>query len=106
MEGSKCTATGEGLSRARAGVPAVLQIKAADRFGNRRSTGMLTLRSPRLQATRHGVLTAALIRAGGDKFDVKVQRTGKGSTSAAVKGKVEVRTPLRLLLCLLLIDAA
>ena len=43
MEGSKCTAMGEGLSKARAGLPAVLQIKAADRFGNRRSTGMLTL---------------------------------------------------------------
>ena len=28
--------------------------------------------------------------AGGDKFEVKVQRVGKGSTTAAVKGKVEV----------------
>ncbi len=41
MEGSKCTATGDGLSRARAGLPASFQIKAADLFGNRRSTGWL-----------------------------------------------------------------
>ena len=43
MEGSKCTATGDGLSKARAGVPASFNIKAADRFGNRRSTGSLDL---------------------------------------------------------------
>jgi len=32
--------------------------------------------------------------AGGNKFEVKVQRVGKGSTTAAVKGKVEVRAVL------------
>ena len=39
MEGSKCTATGDGLSKARAGIPASFPIKAADPPGNRRSTG-------------------------------------------------------------------
>lgn len=45
MDSSKSTAKGEGLFRAKAGVPAVFQIKAADRFGNRitRATGMTSL---------------------------------------------------------------
>lgn len=39
MDPSKSTVHGPGLSKADAGIPAVLQIKAMDCYGNRRTTG-------------------------------------------------------------------
>lgn len=39
MDPSKSTVHGPGLSKAVAGIPAVLQIKAMDCYGNRRTTG-------------------------------------------------------------------
>lgn len=39
MEVSKSTAMGEGLSKAKAGIPAVFQIKSIDRLGNKRTAG-------------------------------------------------------------------
>lgn len=38
-EAGKCTASGEGLSKAQAGIPAAFQIKAVDCYGNRRNSG-------------------------------------------------------------------
>lgn len=54
MEVSKSTAVGEGLSKARAGVPAVFQIKSIDRMGNKRTAGEHRLCNP------HQVLHTAL----------------------------------------------
>jgi hypothetical protein len=38
-EAGNCTAGGEGLSKAQAGIPATFQIKAVDCYGNRRNSG-------------------------------------------------------------------
>lgn len=38
-QAGKCTASGEGLSKAQAGIPAAFQIKAVDCYGNRRNSG-------------------------------------------------------------------
>jgi Filamin/ABP280 repeat len=64
LDAAKCSATGDGLSRARAGVPASFRIKAADGFGN----------------VRH---------MGGDAFEVRVSRSGAGISASTVNGTVD-----------------
>ncbi|KAK9829410.1 hypothetical protein WJX72_005680 [[Myrmecia] bisecta] len=63
LDACRCTASGPGLSKSRAGQPAIFHITAADRFGNQRSSG-------------------------GDSFEVSVAQTDAGGR-AVVAGKVE-----------------